>query len=51
MPEDLPLIIADVLQTPQQSVLRIADYRVTVGSGQLPAAEVTVAYGGRTAKA
>ncbi len=51
VPEDLPLIIADVLQAPQQSLLRIAGYRVTVGSAQLPAAEVTVSFGGRTAKA
>lgn len=50
-PEDLPLIIADVLQAPQQSVLRIASYRVTVESGELPTAEVTVAHRGRTAKA
>lgn len=50
-PEDLPLIIADVLQTPQQSVLRVTSYRVTVDSGELPSAEVTVTHLGRTAKA
>jgi len=50
-PEDLPLIIGDVLQSPASGALRITDWRVTVSTGALPTAEVTIALRGRTAKA
>jgi D-citramalate synthase len=51
VPEDLPYIIADVLQTPSEQRLRVQSYRVSVASGELPLAEVVVAYKGREAKA
>ncbi len=49
--EDLPYIIADVLQTPEKLRVRVESYRVHVASGELPSAEVAVAYKGRVAKA
>jgi (R)-citramalate synthase len=50
-PEDLPYLIADVLKTPGDRLVRIESYRVNVSSTELPSAEVTVTYGGQTAKA
>lgn len=50
-PEDLPLIIGDVLQAPAAAALRITDWRVMVSTGALPMAEVTVVLRGRTTKA
>lgn len=44
MLEDLPMILADVLDAPGRSVVRIDSYRVCVGSGETPTAEVTVRY-------
>jgi D-citramalate synthase len=41
-PADLPYIIADVLDRPEQRPVRVAQYRVVVDSGGLPEAEVTV---------
>jgi D-citramalate synthase len=46
VPEDLRFIIADVLKTPPDQMLRVESYRVTVGSGELPRASVVVAYRG-----
>ncbi len=46
VPEDLRFIIADVLKTPKEQMVRIEDYSVSVGSQSEPAASVTVAYGG-----
>jgi D-citramalate synthase len=51
VPEDLPYIIADVLKTPPEQLVRIQDYRVEVATGEAPHAEVTVVYHGRTEKA
>jgi D-citramalate synthase len=51
VPADLPMIIADVLKTPREQLVRIEAWRVNVAKGELPHAEVTLAYGGRTAKA
>ncbi len=50
-PEDLPYIIADVLKAPDESLVRIESYRVSVASGAPPQAEVAVVYRGRTEKA
>jgi len=50
-PEDLPFIIADVLKTPPEQLLRVADYRVSVASGEDPHAEVAVTFRGTTEKA
>lgn len=50
-PEDLPYIIADVLKTPTEQMLRIHDYRVSVGHEETPAAEVTLAHEGNFEKA
>jgi len=50
-PEDLPLIIAEILKTPSESRIHITHYHVTVASNDLPEAEVTVAFQGKTAKA
>jgi len=51
VPEDLPLIIADVLKAPAASRVKVESYRVTVAKGEFPLAEVAVSYGGRTHKA
>lgn len=51
VPEDLPMIIADVLKAPRSSLAKIEAWRVTVATGDLPAAEVTVSLEGRVAKA
>jgi D-citramalate synthase len=50
-PEDLPLIIADVLKAPGASPVKVEAWRVTIATGELPAAEVTVSVEGRIAKA
>jgi len=50
VPEDLPMIIADVLKTPAELLLRIEGWRVNVAKGELPHAEVTLAHAGRTSK-
>lgn len=51
VPEDLPMIIADVLKRPGEQLLRIESWRVNVAKGELPHAEVTLTHAGRTAKA
>ena len=50
-PEDLPYIIADVLKTPAEQMLRVHHYRVVVAEGETPAAEVSLAYEGNLEKA
>jgi D-citramalate synthase len=50
-PEDLPYIIADVLKAPAEHLLRVAHYRVVVGSEEPPLAEVTLTYRGNVEKA
>jgi len=49
--EDLPYIIADVLKTPEEQLVRVQDYRVAVATGEAPVADVTLTYKRRTAKA
>ncbi len=51
VPEDLRFIIADVLKTPKEQMVRIEDYSVSVGSRSEPRATVAVAYGGQTSTA
>jgi D-citramalate synthase len=50
-PADLPYIIADVLDRPEQRLVRVASYRVVVDSRGLPEAEVELAVRGETASA
>ena len=50
-PEDLPYVIADVLKTPEEHMLRVEHYRVMVATGEAPAAEVTLSYRGDVEKA
>jgi D-citramalate synthase len=50
-PEDLPYLIADVLKTPEDQLVKIAGYRVDVASGEPPKAEVALAYRGVVEKA
>lgn len=50
-PEDLPFLIADVLKTPAEQMLRVEHYQVHLQSGELPLAEVVVAYHGERAQA
>ena len=47
-PADLPLIIADVLKTPEHQLVRIEDYEIHSASGQLPHASVRVSYRRKT---
>ncbi len=50
-PEDLRFIIADVLKTPPEQLLRIEHYEVHVASDDLPQASVRVAFHGEQAEA
>jgi D-citramalate synthase len=50
-PEDLPLIIADVLKTPGESLVRIERYEFHSASDGLPSASVTLRYHGKLATA
>ena len=50
-PEDLPYILADVLNTPDEQLTRVESWRVTVGADETPMAEVTVVHQGQTEKA
>jgi D-citramalate synthase len=50
-PEDLHFIIADVLKTPADQLLRVESYHVTVGTGALPEAELTLAHRGQRVSA
>jgi len=49
--EDLPYIIADVLKSPTEQLVRIERYRVEVETGAAPNAFVAVSYRGRRASA
>jgi len=51
VPEDLLMIIADVLKTPAEHVVRIESYAINVASDGPPKATVTVSFRGRTARA
>ncbi len=49
--QDLPYIIADVLKSPTELLLRVESYRVVVGTHETPHAEVVLSYRGETASA
>ena len=49
--EDLPYIIADVLKTPEEQLVRVEGYHVEVSGDAPPAAEVTLAFRKRSAQA
>jgi len=49
--QDLPYIIADVLKSPAEQLLRVESYRVVVGTDEIPHAEVALSYRGKTASA
>ena len=49
--QDLPYIIADVLKSPAEFLLRVESYRVVVGTHETPHAEVVLSYRGKTASA
>src|SRR5207237_472081 len=46
LPEDLPMLIADVLHRPTERVVSIEDYEVRVARGAAPFARLTVSVGG-----
>ncbi len=50
-PEDLLMIIADVLKTPAKHVVRIESYRISVASEGEPQASVSVSFRGKNSKA
>ncbi len=50
-PEDLPLIIADVLKTPAESLVRIERYEFNSASDGLPSASIALRYHGKLATA
>jgi D-citramalate synthase len=50
-PNDLPYLLADVLKTPQDQLVKVEQYRVDVASDQPPKAQVALAYRGRIEKA
>ena len=51
VPEDLLMIIADVLKTPAEHVVKIDRYVINVASDRPPEATVTVSFKGHTAEA
>lgn len=50
-PDDLPYLLADVLKTPEDALVKVERYRVDVASGEPPDAQVALAYRGRVEKA
>ena len=50
-PEDLPLIIADVLKTPDAQRIRVEDYEIRSAKQGLPDAAVKLRYKGKTVRA
>jgi D-citramalate synthase len=50
-PEDLPYIIADVLKTPEEQLVRVETYHVVVGGGEEPKAAVKLSFGGAVEEA
>ena len=50
-PEDLPLIIADVLKTPEEELVRIENYEVLTKSDDLPSARLALRYRGKSVSA
>ena len=51
VPEDLLMIIADVLKTPAEHLVRIRRYKIDVASDKPPSASVSVSFQGRTSEA
>ncbi len=51
VPEDLRFIIADVLKTPREQMVKVDSYEVWVGSDALPRAKATVSYHKKTSTA
>lgn len=51
VPEDLLMIIADVLKTPAEHLVRIKRYKIDVASDKPPRASVSVSFKGRTSEA
>ena len=51
VPEDLLMIIADVLKTPEEQLIRIESYNVAVSSNDVPQASVTVNFQGKSSHA
>jgi D-citramalate synthase len=51
VPEDLLMIIADVLKTPTEHVVRIESYRISVASEGEPQASVSVSFRGKNSEA
>ena len=51
VPEDLLMIIADVLKTPAEHLVRINRYQIDVASDRPPSASVSVSFKGRTSEA
>jgi D-citramalate synthase len=51
VPEDLRFIIADVLKTPREQMVKVDSYEVWVGSDALPRAKATVSYRNKTSSA
>ena len=51
VPEDLLMIIADVLRTPEEQLIRIESYEVSVGSNEVPKASVMVSFQGKSSHA
>jgi D-citramalate synthase len=47
VPEDLRFIIADILKTPEEQLVRVTDYQVRVAAGEAPEATVRIAFRGR----
>jgi D-citramalate synthase len=50
-PEDLPLIIADVLKKPQAELVKIEHFEIVSTKGQLPTANLSLRYRGEEAAA
>jgi D-citramalate synthase len=50
-PEDLPLIIADVLKKPQEEIFKIERYEVVSTNTDLPVAKIALHFGGKVALA
>ena len=50
-PEDLPFLIADVLKTPREQLVRVESYSVSVGNDQAPQAQVTLSFRGESREA
>ncbi|MBI79610.1 MAG: 2-isopropylmalate synthase [Gammaproteobacteria bacterium] len=47
VPEDLLMIIADVLKTPSDQIIRIENYKIKISSNSIPEAYVSIKYKGK----